>query len=179
MGRAETERVERALLPHLDAAYNLARWLIGNEHDAEDAVQEAYLRAVRFFGSFRGGDGRGWLLAIVRHACYDWLRQHRAEHPTTPFEEELHSPDDGAWNPERLLLQGADAALVRAALEALPVDSREVLVLRELEGLSYKEIAEIAGIPVGTVMSRLSRARSRLQQELTARLAKGAERDVH
>ncbi len=176
MERAENERVEQALLPYLDAAYNLARWLVGNEHDAEDVVQEAYLRALRFFGSFRGGDGRGWLLAIVRHTCYDWLRQHRGASVTTPFEEEIHSPDEGRWNPERLLIRDADTALVRVALEALPPEAREILVLRELEGLSYKEIAEIEGIPIGTVMSRLSRARSRLQQELTARLAGGAER---
>ncbi len=175
MERAETDRVEAALLPHLDAAYNLARWLTGTAHDAEDVVQEAYLRALRFFGSFRGGDGRAWLLAIVRHTCYDWLRQHRAVHHM-PFEEEIHSPDDGPWNPERLLLQDADATLLRAALDALPIEAREILVLRELEGLSYKEIAAIAGIPVGTVMSRLARARGRLQQELTARVTKGAER---
>ncbi len=176
MERVEPEQVERALLPHLDAAYNLARWLVGDPHDAEDVVQEAYLRALRFFASFRGGDGRGWLLAIVRHTCYDWLRQHRAASFTTPFEEEIHSPEEASWNPERLLLRDADASLLRGALEALPVEAREILVLRELEGLSYKEIAAVAGIPVGTVMSRLARARSRLQRELTARVTKGAER---
>ena len=158
---------EQALLPHLDAAYNLARWLTRNDQDAEDVVQEAFLRALRFFGSFRGGDGRSWLLAIVRNACYDWLQRRAGPDQMMAFDEEIHAPQAAADDPEHLLLQRADRQIVRRALEALPPVWREVLILRELEGLSYKEIARVVGIPVGTVMSRLARARTRLQQQLT------------
>ncbi len=158
---------EEALLPHLDAAYNLARWLTRNDQDAEDVVQEAYLRALRFFGAFRGGDGRAWLLAIVRNTCHDWLRRHSAP-DTTPFDEEIHTGERPAETPETLLLQRGDRATLQRALAALPVGWREVLVLRELEGLSYRQIAEIVGVPVGTVMSRLARARARLQQHVSA-----------
>jgi len=164
-------RFEEVVLPHLDAAYNLARWLTRDEQDAADVVQEAYLRALKFFDGFHGGDSRAWLLAIVRNTGYTWLRQNRAL-DLAVFDEELHSGGCEAFNPERLLLQRADRQLVRAALEELPVEFREVLVLRELEGLSYKEIAAIAGLPLGTVMSRLARARQRLEQALTRRLDK-------
>lgn len=162
---------EQAVLPHLGAAYNLARWLIRSDQDAEDVVQDAYLRALRFFGGFRGGDSRAWLLTIVRHTCYTWLRQKRSYELNTVFDEELHSPVYTA-DPETLLIRQVDTATLRAALEALPVEFREVVVLRDLEGLTYKEIAGIADIPMGTVMSRLARARKRLQQALLAQAGK-------
>jgi RNA polymerase sigma factor (sigma-70 family) len=163
-------RFEQAVLPHLSAAYNLARWLTRNDHDAEDVVQEAYVRAFRYFDRFHGGESRPWLLAIVRHTCYTWLQHNRGHELMTGFDEELHGLDGEATNPETLLLQRMDQLLLRQALEALPVECREVIILRELEGLSYKEIAAIADLPVGTVMSRLARARKRLQQTLTNRL---------
>jgi RNA polymerase sigma factor (sigma-70 family) len=163
-------RFEEAVLPHLDAAYNLARWLTRNDHDAEDVVQEAYLRAFKFFGSFQGSNGRAWLLTVVRNTGYTWLRQHRAQELARSFDEELHSGDDDTLNPERLFLQSADRQLLRQALEDLSVEYREVVVLRELEGMSYKQIAGIIGIPMGTVMSRLARARQRLQEILAVRI---------
>ncbi|MGE5306615.1 MAG: sigma-70 family RNA polymerase sigma factor [Alphaproteobacteria bacterium] len=162
---------ENSVLPHLDAAYNLARWLTRNGQDAEDAVQEAYLRAFRFFGGFRGGNTRAWLLKIVRNTCYTQLQNNRPQDLATMFDEEIHGEDDGSTNPETLLLRSADSQLLRRALEELPVNFREVLVLRELEGLSYKEIAEVSNIPPGTVMSSLSRARERLRQSLTSLLS--------
>jgi RNA polymerase sigma factor (sigma-70 family) len=156
-------RFEQAVLPHLDAAYNLARWLTRNEHNAEDVVQEAYLRAWQFFPSFRGLNGRAWLLKIVRHTCYTWLQRHRAHEGTIAFEEEKHGTAAASGNPEATALQKEDRELLHRALEDLPVEFREVIVLRELEGLTYKEIADIAAIPLGSVMSRLARARERLQ----------------
>ena len=157
---------EKAVLPHLNAAYNLARWLTRNDHDAEDVVQDAYLRALRFFGGFRGDDGRAWLLAIVRNTCYDFLRSHRPQELTEAFDEEVHTTVDDSQSPEVVLIRRADQVMVRRALETLPLPLREVIILRELEGLSYKEIADAAGIKIGTVMSRLARARARLQQLL-------------
>lgn len=159
---------EQVVLPHLDAAYNLARWLTGNEHDAEDAVQEAYLRAWKFFGSFRGGESRSWLLTIVRRTCYTWLQHNRAHELTTVLDETQHSVEDTGANPETWLVQRAHQQTLHQALEALPVALREVVVLRELEGLSYKEIAALTEVPLGTVMSRLARARKRLGQCLAA-----------
>ena len=163
-------RFEQAVLPHLTAAYNLARWLTRNEHDAEDVVQEAYMRAFRYFDGFHGGDSRAWILAIVRHTCYTWLQHNRSQELMTGFDEEIHSLDGEATNPETLLLHHTNQVLLRQALEELPIEFREVMILRELEGLSYKEIAAIAALPVGTVMSRLARARRRLQQALVNRL---------
>ena len=157
---------EQAVLPHLDAAYNLARWLTRNERDAEDVVQESYLRAFRFFAGFRGGDARAWLMRIVRNTCYTWLHANRPLQEATEFDETLFSPDSPSPNPEEAVLRNDRGALVRKALEALPANFREVLILRELEGLSYKEIADITGMPAGTVMSSLSRARDRLRQVL-------------
>ena len=162
---SQLAQFEQIVLSHLDAAYNLARWLTRDEHDAEDVVQEACLRAFRFFDGFRGGDGRAWLLTIVRHTCYTWLQKNRA-HELVSFDEGLEDVESGA-SPEELLLQSADQQTFRNALEELPVEFREVIILRELEGLSYKEIAGIAGIPLGTVMSRLARARKQLQRRLT------------
>lgn len=159
------QNFEKAALPHLRAAYNLARWLTHNDTDAEDVVQEAYLRAFRFFGSFHGGDGRSWLLAIVRNTCYTWMQHNRSPELTIPLDDDLQI-ESKDLNPEALLLQSADTQMVKQALQELPVEFREVLVLRELEGLSYKQIADVADIPMGTVMSRLARARKRLQQIL-------------
>ena len=157
---------EQAVLPHLDAAYNLARWLMPNEQDAQDAVQEAYLRAFRFFAGFRGDDARAWLLKIVRNACYSWLRAGRRHRDSTEFDETLFTPDVQPPNPEEAVLQNHSDTEVRRALETLPPNFREVLILRELEGMSYREIAEITGMPAGTVMSSLSRGRNRLRQLL-------------
>ena len=161
------QNFEGATLPHLGAAYNLARWLTRNETDAEDVVQEAYLRAYKHFGGFHGGDGRPWLLAIVRNTCYTWMQHNRSPELMVPLDDDLHEIESKDLNPEALLLQSADTQMVRQALEELPIEFREVIVLRELEGLSYKQIADVAEIPLGTVMSRLARARKRLQQILT------------
>jgi len=157
---------EQAVMPHMDAAYNLARWLTRNDHDAEDLAQEAYLRAFKALDGLRGGDGRTWLLTIVRNTCYTWLRQNRWRDLTTEFDEEMHSEESVGSDPEMILFQGADQQLIQQAVEELPIEFREVLILREIEGMSYKEIAVVAGIPAGTVMSRLARARKYLQQRL-------------
>jgi len=170
-------RFEQAVLPHLDAAFNLARWLTGNDHDAEDLVQEAYLRAYRFFDRFHGSEGRPWLLRVVRNTCYTWLQQHRPRGAAS-FDEEVHSGTDASPDPEKLLMQKSTRQMLRDALEELPSEFREVIVLRELEGYSYKEIAAVVGAPVGTVMSRLARARGRLQQCLAPRLNKELEGDL-
>ena len=158
---------EQAALPHLDAAYNLALWLTRNERDAEDVVKEAFLRAFSFFGGFRGGDARVWLLKIVRNTCYTWLHENRPLQRAAEFDEALSLPDTHIPNPEQAVLQNDNRALLRKALEKLPSNFREVIILRELEGMSYREIADITGMPVGTVMSSLSRARGRLRQALT------------
>jgi RNA polymerase sigma-70 factor, ECF subfamily len=162
----KSARFEAAVLPHLDAAYNLARWLMRDDHEAQDAVQDSYLRAFRFFASFRGGDGRVWLLSIVRNACFSRLRSGRARLNEAEFDEQLHSAADSAGNPETLLLRACDQAALRRALDTLAPEFREVIVMREIEGLAYKEIAAIAEIPIGTVMSRLARARERLVRSL-------------
>jgi RNA polymerase sigma-70 factor (ECF subfamily) len=158
---------EQAVLPHLDAAYNLARWLMRNEQDAQDVAQEAYLRAFRFFPGFRGGDARAWLLKIVRNTCYSWLQANRPLQEATEFDENFLTPHSCAVNPEEAVLQNDSNTQLRKALEMLPPNYREVLILRELEEMSYKEIADITGMPAGTVMSSLSRARGRLRQILT------------
>ena len=158
---------EEAVLPHLNAAYNLAHWLTRNDTDAEDVVQEAYLRAFKFFGGFHGADGRSWLLAIVRNTCYTWMQHNRSPELSVPLEDELHEIESKDLNPEALLVQRDDTLMVRQALEELPVEFREVLVLRELEEMSYRDIASITDLPLGTVMSRLARGRKRLQLALT------------
>jgi RNA polymerase sigma-70 factor (ECF subfamily) len=165
-------RFEALVLPHLNSAVNLARWLLRNRNDAEDVAQEAVLRAYRFFEQFRGGDARAWLLQIVRHCCYSWLEKNRPSELAVEFNEELHQHP--AADPESLAARSDERQRLMLALESLPPRAREVLVLRELEECSYKEIAEIAGIPIGTVMSTLSRARERLQQSLTRAAAKEA-----
>jgi RNA polymerase sigma-70 factor (ECF subfamily) len=161
--RAEVGGLAELLLSHLDSAYNLARWLMRNDADAEDVVQEAFLRALKYSGGFREGDARAWLLTIVRNTSYGWLRKTRAHDQVVQFDEEVHTTGTRISTPEELLLQNADKRLVEKALSELPVRFREILVLRELEGLSYKEIADIKGVPMGTVMSTLSRARRRFR----------------
>jgi RNA polymerase sigma factor (sigma-70 family) len=170
----DLDRFEQAVLPHLDAAHNLARWLVRGGSDAEDIVQEASLRAWRGFGNFRGSDGRGWLLAIVRNTCFTWLRKNRRQDLADEFDENIHSQEPDAPDPERRLFEGLDTRRVQKALEDLPAEFREAIVLRELEGLSYKEIGDIAGVPIGTVMSRLARARKRLQKNLATPAGKEA-----
>ena len=162
--RERSKLFEQTVLPHLDAAYNLARWLAGNDHDAQDIAQEACARAFRFIDGYRGGDGRSWLLAIVRNTAYSWLKKNRPAAIVTIHEDELGEIED--QNSAAGALYSADTGALHAALETLPVEFREALVLRELEGLSYKEIAEVAEVPVGTVMSRLARARRQLQTAL-------------
>jgi RNA polymerase sigma-70 factor (ECF subfamily) len=168
-GKDKLERFEQAILPHLDAAYNLARWLTRNEDDAKDMVQEAYLRAFKFFDGFRGVDGRAWLLSTVRNTCYTWLEQNRRNQAMIPFDEEIHTPDEDAMNPATLALKSGDVEGLKESLDDLPEEFREVIVLRDLEDLSYKQIAEVINAPLGTVMSRLARARSRLKQILCSR----------
>jgi len=154
---------DEIVLPHLDAAHNLARWLVRGSDEAEEVVQEACLRALRYWRTFRGGNARAWLLRIVRTTAFSWLQKNRAQQLATEFNEEIHSEGGEALNPETLLLQRADTQWLEQAMNQLPVRLREVLMLRELEGLSYKEIAEVVGVPIGTVMSTLFRARERLR----------------
>jgi RNA polymerase sigma-70 factor (ECF subfamily) len=161
----DRERFEELVLPHLRAAFNLARWLLRGRADAEDVAQEAYLRAFRFFPGFQGGDARAWLLQIVRNTCYTWLEKNRAMDSSVEFDETFHlSPLPG---PETQAVSASERERLAKALERLSPRSREVIVLRELEGCSYKEIAAITAMPIGTVMSTLARARERLQQLLT------------
>jgi len=169
--KTELASFEEALLPHLDAAHNLARWLLRNEHDAQDVVQEAYLRAFKSFGGFHGSNGRAWLLTIVRNTCYTLLKKNQAVDFTT-FDEEIHVAGDESASPATILKHSEDAELIREAMDQLPAEFREILTLRHQEGLSYKEIAEIAQIPPGTVMSRLARARGKLKEYLGARIGK-------
>ena len=167
---------EQTVLPHLDAAYNLARWLAGNDHDAQDVAQEASLRAFRFFGSFRGENSRAWLLSIVRNTFYTWLRKNRTPEKTVEINDETLEIEDASANAEAANPQFADADAVRRAIADLPVEFREIVILREMEGFSYKEISDLAEVPIGTVMSRLARARKLLQKRLTAEFNHGDQR---
>lgn len=168
------KRFQALVMPHLNSAFNLACWLTGNRQDAEDVVQEACLRAFRFFGGFHGEDGRAWLLTIVRNTFYTWYQENRERKQETLFDEEIYDTDgmDAAGiehadnNPETLLARKDNGLLLQQALEALPLEFREVMVMRELEDLSYKQIANIVGIPIGTVMSRLGRGRKLLAKIL-------------
>lgn len=183
-------RFEQCVLPHLDAAFNLARWLVGNRDDAQDLVQESCLRALKYFNSFHGVDARSWLLTIVRNTSYTWLQRYRAAEIHVAFEDESFDPlidtcesmsetnHMSTPNPEAQLMQEADDAFLKQSIEKLPVEFREVIVLRELEELSYKQIAAITGVPVGTIMSRLARARKRLQQVLAPSVATTAHKDL-
>ncbi len=169
---------EQVVLPHLDVAYNLARWLTRREHDAEDMVQEAYLRAFNAFEQFHGGDARCWLLTIVRNTCYTWLARNRERAPTASFDEALHDVASCAFDPQVNLEQKVDHETLRRAIEELPVEFREVLILREFEGLTYQQVAAVANLPVGTVMSRLARARLRLAEALGAKALKEAPSEL-
>ena len=159
---AQAETFEEAVLPHLDAGYRLARWLLRSDEDADDVVQEASLRAFRYFRTFVGGDSRAWFLTIVRNSCSSWQRR-RLTTLTDPFDEEDHLSLRSDSDPEALLLQADDATLVARAMRKLPDRLHQVLALREFHGLSYRELSEVIGTPVGTVMSRLSRAREALR----------------
>lgn len=170
---AIAESFDDVVLPHLGAAHRLARWLIRDEHDAEDAVQEASLRALRHFRTFCGGDGRAWFLRIVRNTCYG----RRRPDVQALFDEEHHSSARPQSDPETILLRIADAASVSQALNRLPERYRRLLVLRELEGLSYRELAAVIDRPIGTVMSRLSRAREALRAELVASVGQSTRRE--
>jgi len=172
-----SERFRALALPHLDAAYNLARWLTRNDHDAEDLVQEAFLRAYAAFDGFRGDSARPWLLAIVRNACFDWLREHRKEELQVSYDDDIAIDEScagfagmsmNATEPERALTRADERRAVNEALAKLPPAFREVVLLRDIEELSYREIADIAAIPIGTVMSRLARARKLLHAQLAS-----------
>jgi len=163
--KTHISQFEQIVMPHLDAAYNLARWLTRNDHDAEDLVQMAFVRAVKFFDGYQGGNPRAWLLTIVRHTFYTSLRDNQHEHADIDFDEAIHSSQDRSGvgvNPETILTSQDTGRVVRQALEKLPNNFREIVILKEIEELSYKEIADIAGIPIGTVMSRLARGRKML-----------------
>jgi RNA polymerase sigma-70 factor (ECF subfamily) len=179
--QARLRRFNEIAVPHLDAAYNLARWLTRNEHDAEDVVQEAYLRAFKFFDGYRGGDARAWILKIVRHTCFTWLARNRPSEIVASDDDdddERAAAIQGAPrnDPETLLLQRLDSELLNRLIDKLSAPYREILVLREIEDLSYREIAEVLALPIGTVMSRLARAREKLQRaargSVTPRLVK-------
>jgi len=172
--QSKAGRFEEIALPHLATAYNLARWLVHNEQDAEDMVQEAYLRAFKSFAGYYGGNSRSWLLTIVRNTCYTWLQKNRIPHAAESIDDNLDEVGLDFADPEMLLLQSTDAQIVRQALTELPVEFREVVVLREMEGFSYKEIADVVDLPLGTVMSRLARGRKRLHALLAPRMGKGA-----
>lgn len=175
-GLASTRQLEEVVLPHLDAAYNLARWLVRNPQDAEDVVQEACLRAVRFVGGFREGNARAWLLRIVRNTAYSFLEKQRPAELAVEFDETLHVPEQ--VDAEAVLARSAENKMLQVALEGLPVRFREVLILRELEGLSYKDIADVMEIPIGTVMSSLARSREQLRESLLQASGKEVRRGV-
>jgi RNA polymerase sigma-70 factor (ECF subfamily) len=165
---------DRKFLPHMDAAYNLARWLVRDDHDAQDVVQEAYLRALRFAAGFRGGDPRAWILAIVRNTAFTWLKRNRGPVLSTEFDEQVHHAEarDEEGGLEAEAVRKADAEMIRGALEELAEEFREVIVMRDIEGLSYKEIAQAISAPIGTVMSRLARARGKLARSIQARITR-------
>jgi RNA polymerase sigma-70 factor, ECF subfamily len=172
----DRERFEQLVLPHVDAAFNLARWLLRRREDAEDVAQEALLRACRFIRGFHGGNARAWVLQIVRNTCYTWLDKNRPMELSVEFDEEVHQQSDAT--PESLAIAGDERERLTRALEMLPPRYREVLVLRELEGCSYKEIAAITSIPIGTVMSSLSRARRQLFVVLDGSSSEEANREM-
>ena len=163
---------EALMLPHLDAAHNLAKWLLRNEQDAQDVVQEAFLRAFKSFSGFHGSNGRAWLLTIVRNSSYTLLKNNRVADLTIPFDEQIHASDHESVSTATILERSEEAELIREAMDELPAEFREILTLRHQEDLSYNEIADIAQIPLGTVMSRLARARMKLKERLAARIDK-------
>lgn len=168
----ELASFEAMMLPHMDAAHNLARWLLRNEQDAQDIVQEAYMRAFKSFSGFHGSNGRAWLLTIVRNTAYTLLKKNRAVDLTTPFDEQIHASGRESVSPAAILEHTEDAELIKNAMEELSAEFREILTLRHQEELSYQEIGEILKIPVGTVMSRLARARARLREYLASQMSK-------
>ena len=174
--RERLKLFEQTVLPHLDAAYNLARWLAGNDHDAQDVAQEASLRAFKFFGSFRGDNARAWLLTIVRNTFYNWLQKNRSPQMAGELDDEALMVEDVSVNAESINLRLADAETVQRAIAELPVEFREIVILREMEGFSYKEIADLSDLPIGTVMSRLARARKQLQKRLAGEFKPGDQR---
>jgi len=159
--KTSTANFEEVFMQHLDAAYNLARWLTRDPSDADDVVQEAYMRAFRFSDGFHGGDSRSWILKIVRNTCFTWLKKNRSHELVYELEEDQHEAPTS--NPEELLLERADRKILKDLLNDLPAAYKEIIVLRDLEGLSYKEISSVTELPIGTVMSRLARARKKLQ----------------
>ena len=165
MSQRDVERFERIVLPHLDDAYTLARYLVRDEHDAQDVVQDAVLRALRYFEGYREGDARAWLLAIVRNCCMTWLRRDRGAKHVISLDADAPAVADPRETDARAIQRSERAALARA-LDALPDEFREVVVLREIQELSYKEISDVVGVPIGTVMSRLARGRKRLASAL-------------
>ena len=167
MAQRDVEPFERLVLPHLDDAYTLARYLLRNEHDAQDVVQDAVLRALRYFDGFRDGDARAWLLAIVRNCCLTWHHRHRADRVTINLSDAEDSPQlQGSGEADALAIRSSERAKIDRALAELPIEFREVVILRELQEMSYKEISTVTGVPIGTVMSRLARARKRLAVSL-------------
>jgi len=164
------DRFEETFLPHFDAAYNLARWLTRDPTDAEDVVQEAYMRAFKFFSGFHGGDSRSWVLRIVRNTCYSWLQKNRPREIVYELEEDVGETEN--HNPETAMIENVERQTLKRLLEELPASFREIIVLRDIEGLSYKEIAAVTELPLGTVMSRIARARKKLEEGATA-LSKG------
>src|SRR5438105_6062834 len=169
--RAELASFEAMMLPHLNAAHNLAKWLLRNEQDAQDVVQEAFLRAFKSFGGFHGSNGRAWLLTIVRNTSYTLLKKNRAADLTTTFDEEIHASGRESVSPAAMLEHAEDAELLKNAMNELAAEFREILTLRHQEELSYHEIGEILKIPTGTVMSRLARARAKLREYLTSQMS--------
>src|SRR5579863_8720559 len=165
-GAPDGPSLDQVVLPHLDAAYNLARWLVRNPHDAEDVVQEACLRAVRFFGGYQEGNARAWLLKIVRNVAYSFLEKRRPSELAEEFDETIHVGEHVERDVEMVLMQSVESRMLQEALEGLPVRFREALILRELEGFSYKEISEVMDMPIGTVMSALARGRAKLRERL-------------
>ena len=168
----ELASFEETMLPHLDAAHNLARWLLRNEQDAQDVVQEAYLRAFKSFDGFHGSNGRAWLLTIVRNTSYTFLKKNKAVDLTTPFDDEIHAIGHESASPATILEHVEDTKLMRNAIDKLPAEFQEILILRHQEGLAYKEISDIAQLAPGTVMSRLARARAKLREYFAAEIGK-------
>src|SRR4030095_10270529 len=171
VGGAELASFEETVLPHLDAAHNLARWLLRNEQDAQDVVQEAYLRASKSLGGFHGTNGRAWLLTIVRNTSYTLIKKNRTADLTTTFDEEIHATGQESVSPATILEHAEDGELIKNAMNKLPAEFREILTLRHQEELSYQEIGEILKIPPGTVMSRLARARAKLREYLSSQIS--------
>jgi RNA polymerase sigma-70 factor, ECF subfamily len=168
MAQQDIERFERVVLPHLDDAYTLARYLLRDEHDAQDVVQDAVLRALRHFAGYREGDARAWLLAIVRNCCLTWQRQHRVDRIGLSLGDEVDAVVSESAGTDAAAIQRSERALLERAVATLPAEFREVIVLREVQDLSYREISDVVGVPIGTVMSRLARARRRLAVALGA-----------